>query len=111
MSGTYIIVCAPAGTGLSGAVNKLAKALGGSADVECADVESELCHSQDTRVALSSAIKFKSGDSPIMRDVTFYLPRDQVTGLCSAAVKAALDKLENSTKRYKLLSCHFIYYG
>jgi len=108
----YVIVCAPAGTGLGVAVAKF-KNFFGDNNVAHKDVEAILCESRGAKKALSDLGYSKPSnhqDWPGMEDITWYLPRDKVISLWSDALLDALNELQNSNDDLKLLSCHLTLY-
>lgn len=112
----YVIVCAPAGTGLKGAVAKFKNAFGVN-NVAHRDVEAILCSSTEAEDALSHVEIFKPSnhqDWPKMKEITWHLPRDRVITLWHAALRNALNELQNSNadsnEDVKLLSCHLTLY-
>ncbi len=111
MSKDYIIVCAPAGTSLTEAVNKIRDALGGTPAVETADVEWELRHLSATPADLLKAGRKVESNKITMHDVTFYLPRENVINLANMGLLNALKKLADSDKPTLVLSCHLTYFG
>jgi hypothetical protein len=108
----YVIVCAPVGTGLKGAVAKFKNAFGGN-NVAHQDVEALLCGSTEAEDALSHVGIFKPPNRqewPEMKEITWYLPRDKVIDLWHGALRDALHELRRSNGGLKLLSCHLILY-
>jgi hypothetical protein len=108
----YVIVCAPAGTGLKGAVAKFKNAFGVN-NVAHQDVEARLCGSLEAKEALSGlgySEPSNRQDWPGMEEITWHLPRDKVISLWSGALRNALNELQNSNEDLKLLSCHLILY-
>ena len=112
----YVIVCAPAGTGLGVAVAKFKNAFGVN-NVAHRDVEAILCSSTKAEDALSHVEIFKPSnhqDWPKMKEITWHLPRDRVIELWSDALREAVHQLRNSNEdsneNVKLLSCHLTLY-
>lgn len=107
----YIIVCAPSGSGLRGAIGKLQNVLD---DINVQDVEDILCESRRAEEALSKVGVSRPPNVPKwpeMYDITWNLSRSQIVDLWEDAVKEALNRLNKSQKAIKILSCHLIYYG
>jgi hypothetical protein len=108
----YVIVCAPAGTGLKGAVAKLKNAFGVN-KVAHQDVENLLCGSLEAKealIGLGYSEPSNRQDWPGMEEITWHLPRDKVISLWSGALRKALNELQNSNEDFKILSCHLILY-
>jgi len=108
----YVIVCAPAGTGLGIAVAKFKNAFGIN-NVAHKDVEALLCGSLGAKEALRDlgySEPPNRQDWPGMEEITWHLPRDKVVSLWSVALRNALNELQNSNEDLKLLSCHLILY-
>jgi hypothetical protein len=108
----YVVVCAPAGTGLKGAVAKFKNAFGIN-NVAHQDVEALLCGSLEAKEALIDlgySEPSNHQDWPGMKEITWHLPRDKVISLWSGALRKALNELQNSNEDLKLLSCHLILY-
>jgi len=112
-SGLYI-VCAPAGTDLGSAVDRLKKSLKPS-QVFHRDLEYELCRSQAVREALQQAGVSRppdfSGEWPTMYHDTWNLSRSKLTDLWQQIVRKSLSDLDDSGKPFKLLTGHLVYYG
>jgi len=107
----YVIVCAPAGSGLRGAIGKLRNVL---TDADFQDVEDILCKSRLAEEALSNGGVRRPSNVPKwpeMYDITWNLSRSQIVDLWGEAVSEALHRLKKSEKGIKVLSCHLIYYG
>lgn len=107
----YIVVCAPSGSGLRGAIEKLRNIL---PDTDVQDVEDILCKSRQAEEALSKAGVSRPLNAPKwpeMYDITWNLSRSQIVDLWKDAVSEALYRLKKSEKVIKVLSCHLIYYG
>lgn len=111
-SGLHII-CAPAGTDLRGAVERLKKVFT-PAQIHHIDIDEELCNSRETKSALSEAGVSKprdhSGSWPSMYHVTWNLSRSRITKLWQDAVRDSLHKLGDDNG-IKLLTGHLVYYG
>jgi hypothetical protein len=108
----YVIVCAPAGTGLGVAVDKFKNAFGGN-NVAHKDVEAILCGSLGAKEALSNLGLYKPSNRkkwPEMKHITWNLPRGKVISLWSGALRNALNELQNSNEDLKLISCHLTLY-
>ena len=108
----YVIVCAPAGTGLGVAVDKFKNAFGVN-NVAHQDVEALLCGSLGAKEVLSGlgySEPSNRQDWPGMEEITWHLPRDKVISLWSDALRYALNELQNSNADLKLLSCHLTLY-
>jgi hypothetical protein len=107
----YIMVCAPSGTGLRSAIEKIKENL---TDVEVQDVEDTLCNSYKATVALEKVGVARPpgvSDWPAMYDITWNLSRSQILELWKDAVLQALHRLASSDRNVNILSCHLIYYG
>lgn len=109
----YWLVCAPAGCGLKGAIDRLLSSLGsdlGTAAVDHEDVEDVLCDLAETRELLAE-IGVPLYGPPTMFEVSYNLQREQVIRLWQQALDQALTSLRNGSGQLKLLSCHFTLYG
>ena len=107
----YIIVCAPSGSGLRGAIGKLQNV---PDDINVQDIEDILCESRQAEEALSKVGVSRPPNVPKwpeMYDITWNLSRSQIVDLWEDAVKEALNRLNKSQKAIKVLSSHLIYYG
>jgi hypothetical protein len=107
----YIVVCAPSGSGLRGAIEKLRNIL---PDTDVQDVEDILCESRQAEEDLSKAGVSRPLNAPKwpeMYDITWNLSRSQIVDLWKDAVSEALYRLKKSEKVIKILFCHLIYYG
>ncbi|MBE9594757.1 MAG: hypothetical protein IMF19_14905, partial [Proteobacteria bacterium] len=104
--------CAPAGTGLKGAVAKFKNAFGVN-NVAHRDVEAILCGSLGAKKALSGlgySEPSNHQDWPGMKEITWHLPRDRVIELWTDALSEGVDQLRKSNGALKLLSCHLTLY-
>src|SRR5438128_904220 len=94
----YVIICAPAGSGLGTSIERLRKTI---ANVETQDVEKRLCESPEAKKALA-AVGVSRPDAdpgpPEMDDITWSLARSQVVSLWEQAVHDALAKLSEPGK-------------
>lgn len=112
-SGVHL-VCAPAGTDLGYAVERLKDAFS-SEDVDHTDIDEVLCSSPETADALTQAGEsrpvHREGEWPTMYHVTWSLSRPKIAELWQHAVRESLHRLDRSNKPIRLLSGHLVYYG
>jgi len=106
----YVILSAPSGSGLRGAVGKLSQS---ADDIKIVDIEDILCSLPSTENALNNAGVTPPTDGPRtfeMYDITWNLSRFQIIELWEEATTNALHQLSRSTENLKILSCHMLYF-